>query len=76
MTDKERFYGTIQKYISDKGFGFIKPEVAGQKDIFFHITEVVFDKTSIEEGMQVGYFTKEGKKGLVAYEVDIVPEIK
>lgn len=42
--------GTITK-ITEKGFGFISPSVAGGKDIFFHATALV-DKQY--DDLQVG----------------------
>lgn len=39
--------GTIAKVVTDKGFGFIKPEGHG-KDLFFHATGMV-ERTDFDE---------------------------
>lgn len=63
--------GTIAKIVSDRGFGFIKPEAEGEKDLFFHARAVtgsaVFD--DLKEGDAVTYELEEGPKGLAAVDV-------
>ena len=62
--------GTITKIVSDRGFGFIKPE-EGEKDLFFHarsvVGDVVFD--DLKDGDEVSYDIEEGPKGPAAVNV-------
>ncbi len=61
--------GTISKLISDRGFGFIKPE-GEDKDIFFHASELDgIDFESLKEGDQVVFEMAEGPKGANAVNV-------
>ena len=61
--------GTVSKLISDRGFGFIKPE-GEDKDIFFHATELNgTDFESLKEGDQVVFEIAEGPKGTSAVNV-------
>ena len=57
--------GTIQKIVSDRGFGFIKPEAEGGTDLFFHARSVegdaVFD--DLKEGDAVTYEVEDGRDG-------------
>lgn len=53
--------GTIKR-LTDKGFGFIS--VDGQKDLFFHhsnVEGIAYD--DLREGQQVSYEAGEGPKG-------------
>ncbi len=63
--------GTIAKIVSDRGFGFIKPETEGGKDLFFHARSVVgssvFD--DLKEGDVITYEVEEGPKGPAAVNV-------
>ena len=63
--------GTIAKIVSDRGFGFIKPEAEGEKDLFFHARsvegETVFD--DLKEGDSITYEVEEGPKGPSAVNV-------
>ncbi len=48
--------GHIRRLMSDRGFGFIRPVEEGQKDLFFHATQVYgvsFDE--LREGDSVSY---------------------
>lgn len=36
----ERHYGHVKWFDAKKGFGFIIPATAGEKDVFFHSTEL------------------------------------
>jgi len=64
--------GTIAKIVSDRGFGFIKPEAEGDKDLFFHarsvIGETVYD--DLREGDAVTYELEDGPKGPAAVDVN------
>ncbi|MFZ2682092.1 MAG: cold shock domain-containing protein [Patescibacteria group bacterium] len=55
--------GTIKR-LTDKGFGFITPDEAGAKDVFFHtsaLVDVMFD--DLREGDKVSFETEESDKG-------------
>jgi len=64
-SESEYLTGKIEKYLDNKGFGFIK----GNKEpnIFFHVTKV--KDGNPKEGMVVKYKFREGDKGLEATEV-------
>ena len=55
------FYGVITKYLSERGFGFIKDNKDG-KDVFFHIKSVK-PRVTPEEGMSVKFLREIGEKG-------------
>ncbi len=57
--------GTVKFFNTEKGFGFIK-ETDSQAEHFVHVSGLI-DK--INEGDQVTYDLKEGKKGLNAINV-------
>lgn len=60
--------GTIAR-LTDRGFGFIKPE-QGDKDVFFHarsLVEVMYD--DLREGEAVTFDLEEGPKGPAAINV-------
>ena len=60
--------GTIAR-LTDKGFGFIKPE-EGEKDVFFHarsLVDVMYD--DLREGDSVTFEMEEGPKGPAAVNV-------
>ena len=62
--------GTIKR-LTDKGFGFI--ETGGDKDMFFHNSNVVgvsFDE--LREGQRVSYTEGQGPKGPRAENVTLV----
>ena len=42
---------SVISYLNEKGFGFIKSPVAGQKDIFFHASSL---KTDLFEDLKKG----------------------
>ena len=63
--------GTIAR-ITDRGYGFIKPE-EGDKDVFFHAHALVsgtFD--DLREGDAVTFEIEEGDKGPSAANVEVV----
>lgn len=60
--------GTIAR-LTDRGFGFIKPE-QGDKDVFFHarsLVEIMYD--DLREGEAVTFDLEEGPKGPAAINV-------
>lgn len=62
--------GKVKFFNREKGFGFINPNVGG-KEIFVHATGVV-DGDKLTDGDEVAYDTEEGKKGVVAINVQKV----
>lgn len=60
--------GTIAR-LTDRGFGFIKPD-QGEKDVFFHarsLVEIMYD--DLREGEAVTFDLEEGPKGPAAINV-------
>ncbi len=60
--------GKIARIVSERGFGFIKPDNSTfKKDVFFHCSKlgnVEFD--ALQVGDAVTFETEEGEKGLCA----------
>ncbi len=61
--------GTVKFFNDSKGFGFITNDDTG-KDIFVHVTNL--HGVELREGDQVEYSEAEGKKGLVATDVQVL----
>lgn len=60
--------GTIAR-LTDRGFGFIKPD-EGDKDVFFHarsLVEVMYD--DLREGDKVTFEVEDGPKGPAAIDI-------
>lgn len=62
--------GTVKFFNTSKGFGFITNDETG-KDIFVHATAL--NGAVINEGDRVEYQEKEGKKGMMAEKVQVIP---
>lgn len=62
MSDK--ISGKVKWFRDDKGFGFI--EVLNGDDIFVHVSQT---QEPLQEGDEVEFIIKEGKKGLIATDV-------
>jgi cold shock protein len=63
--------GTVKWFNAEKGFGFITPE-GGGKDLFVHFTNISGSGyRSLEEGAIVEFDTREGRKGLEAFDVQV-----
>jgi CspA family cold shock protein len=55
--------GTIKR-LTDKGFGFIETEDGGDKDMFFHHSNVEgVSYEDLQEGQRVSYNAGQGPKG-------------
>lgn len=62
--------GTIKK-LSDKGYGFIRPE-DGSKDVFFHATKLNgVHYNDLREGDSVEFEVEDGDKGPQAIGVTV-----
>ncbi len=60
--------GTVKFYNESKGYGFITNDDTS-KDIFVHATAL--NGTEIKEGDKVEYVEEEGRKGIVAGQVQV-----
>ena len=64
--------GTIKKLLTEKGFGFIEPDVADQEDLFFHSTalngKTLYDQDMVEYEMSIG------PKGPIAIHIKLIKE--
>jgi CspA family cold shock protein len=53
-----RYNGTMLRWNTDKGFGFIKPAEKGQKDLFCHVTALMRGPGSVNQGDAVTFVTE------------------
>ncbi|CAM1348489.1 cold-shock protein [Tenacibaculum discolor] len=60
--------GTVKFFNNSKGFGFITSSESGE-DIFVHNSGLIDD---VRENDKVRYDTEQGRKGLNAFNVEIV----
>ncbi|CAZ95122.1 cold-shock protein [Zobellia galactanivorans] len=60
--------GTVKFFNDAKGFGFITPANSDQ-DIFVHASGLIDE---IRENDQVQFETEQGKKGLNAFNVEVI----
>ncbi len=64
--------GTVKWFNGEKGYGFIRPEDAGE-DLFVHYSGIVGDGfRSLDEGDKVTYEVAQGRKGMQAQNVSKV----
>ncbi len=61
--------GTVKFFNESKGYGFITNNDTG-KDIFVHATAL--NGLELNEGDKVEYHEEEGKKGVVAVQVQVI----
>jgi len=61
--------GTVKFFNESKGYGFITNDETG-KDIFVHVTAL--NGLQLNDGDKVEYIEEEGRKGLVAGQVQII----
>ncbi len=62
--------GKVKWYNEVKGFGFIEPESG--EDVFVHRTGLVNSFSGLQTDQNVEFETKQGDKGLVAFNVKVV----
>lgn len=61
--------GTVKFFNESKGYGFITNDDTG-RDIFVHVTAL--NGVELNEGDKVEYQEAEGRKGMVASEVQVI----
>jgi len=61
--------GTVKFFNESKGYGFITNDDTG-KDIFVHATSL--NGVELNEGDKVEYQEEEGRKGMVAAQVQVI----
>ncbi len=61
--------GTVKFFNVSKGYGFITNDDTG-KDIFVHATSL--NGIELNEGDKVDYEEEQGKKGIVATQVQVI----
>jgi CspA family cold shock protein len=61
--------GTVKFFNESRGYGFITNDETGS-DIFVHATAL--NGVELNEGDKVEYVEEEGKKGMVAAQVQVV----
>ncbi|CAK0850188.1 unnamed protein product, partial [Prorocentrum cordatum] len=77
VADGKARLGTLMKWDSERGFGFIRPEVedngAGRaEDVFCHASALLDGKDSVREGDQVRFqVTQDASRGRLAAEVEL-----
>ncbi len=67
--------GKVKWFDSKKGYGFILP-LEGKGDIFVHYTAIKSENEfrTLKEGMSVQFDLAEGKRGLQALNVSVLPK--
>lgn len=63
--------GRIKYYNQDKGFGFIAQD-NGEADVFLHVSAINWADDELGAGQRVKYEITEGKRGLVARNVEVL----
>ena len=61
--------GTVKFFNDSKGYGFITNDETGS-DIFVHVTAL--NGVELNEGDKVEYEEEEGRKGMVAGQVQVI----
>ena len=71
--------GKVKWFDSKKGYGFILPSetiAMGSGDVFVHYSAIKSENEfkSLKQGMNVSFDISEGKKGLQALNVTVLPK--
>ncbi len=61
--------GIVKFYNASKGYGFITNDIT-KKDIFVHATSL--NGAALNDGDKVEYVEEDGKKGVVAAQVQVI----
>ena len=65
--------GSVKFFNSGRGYGFIKPDDGG-KDLFVHFSAIATEGfKTLDNGARVAYEVRDGRNGLEAYDVRVVP---
>ena len=67
--DRER--GTVVKWFTERGFGFVNPDFGGAQ-IFVHRSELEHGVPYLQVGQAIEYSTTSGRKGPVATHVKVL----
>lgn len=68
---QQKSRGVVKFFNPQKGFGFIVPD-DGSKDIFVHMSNIVGNHQSLNEGDRVEYEREQGRKGPEAKNVALI----
>jgi cold shock protein len=64
--------GIVKWFDEVKNYGFITPDI-GDKDLFFHRTDVETIEQTVENGARVEYEVSPGTKGPQAKKIAVIP---
>lgn len=65
-------HGTVKWFDEEKNYGFIAPDAAGHKDIFFHRTDLDTLEKTIDKGERVEFEIGQGPKGQEAKHIRLL----
>jgi len=66
----ERLKGTVKRWVTEKGYGFIKVE--GRNDHFVHMSAIMGTEKHLREGDVVEFTPETGDRGLRAVDVEVI----
>jgi CspA family cold shock protein len=72
----DRVTGHVKWFNPTKGFGFIKADIEGSKDVFVHYSAIAGDGyKALKDGDAVEFILVESPKGLQAQEVTVIQPV-